>query len=114
MYAKETILSEDQAFGKGFEDVFGSRSLMWNDAVVSSNAGSYAKGWWWLSSDDGDGNARDVNNDGSRNYNYADKRNGAVRPDSLLMNCKAILKNRSEKVCLGRRIPCLKAKEPPS
>ena len=42
-------------------------------------------GWWWLSSDDGDGNARDVNNDGSRNYNYADKRNGAVRPDSLLM-----------------------------
>ena len=57
MHAKETILSEEQAFGKGFEDVFGSRSANWNDAVVSSNGGRCAPGWWWLSSDDGDGDA---------------------------------------------------------
>ena len=33
---KETLLSAEQAFGKGFEEVFGKRAVKWNDAVISS------------------------------------------------------------------------------
>jgi|GEM_PF-6449706 len=39
---------------------------------------------WWLATANDSSNARIVNNDGDRNYNNPDKRNGAVRPDLLL------------------------------
>ena len=42
--------------------------------------------WFWLATANNSKKARIVNNDGDRNWNDPDKRNGAVRPDLLLKN----------------------------
>jgi hypothetical protein len=75
-------------------------------------------------SSDGAGHVRNVNKDGDRNWNNANKRTGLSRPDSFLKNCRrnsvlqingisygGFLKNRPDKIIASAMIPCYKTKE---
>ena len=54
-----------------------------------------------------------VNDNGNRNYNNDNKRNGGARPDSLLINPikVGIKKKKSEKYILRKIYPYFKVKE---
>ena len=52
-----------------------------------------------------------VNDNGNRNYNNVNKRNGGARPDSLLKESFIDSENRSEKYILRKIYPYFKVKE---
>ena len=90
-----TLLSDDQTFGSQKIDIIrqmGGKCAISDFAILlgayvssdyhvdSDSSLKGRTGWWYLSSFDGDGDVRIVNEIGSRTSNYAGKRSGAVRP----------------------------------
>ncbi|MBO5183100.1 MAG: hypothetical protein J6B64_01750 [Bacilli bacterium] len=103
-----TLLSDEQTFGSQQIDVIkkmGGKCAISDFAIllgayVSSdyhvdgdNSMRGRTGWWYLSSSAGDGDVRDVDEDGARNWTYAGKRSGAVRPALPFSNISDISLN---------------------
>ena len=103
-----TLLSDEQTFGSQQIDVIkkmGGKCAISDFAIllgayVSSdyhvdgdNSMRGRTGWWYLSSFDGVGDVRDVDNAGDRNWTNAGKRSGAVRPALPFSNISDISLN---------------------
>lgn len=85
MYKKETILSFEQAFGAGFDEIFGRRIFL-NDAVVSSGNGYAGNFGTWVLSNTTKDDACAVGVNGSEDHNTLYfGRFEAVRPASLFV-----------------------------
>ena len=95
-----TFLTEEQCFGNDKLDILEKRGTKaaitdfsvllggWVSDYHTDNDSSLEgrTGYYWTKSDDGDNDARVVNDNGNRNNNNVNKRNGGARPDSLLIN----------------------------
>ena len=93
-----TFLTEEQCFGNDKLDILKKRGTQAAITDFSILLGAYVSdyhidndsslegrtGYYWTKSDDGDNDARVVNENGNRNNKYRYKRNGVVRPDLLL------------------------------
>ena len=103
-----TLLSDEQTFGSQQIDVIkkmGRKCAISDFAIllgayVSSdyhvdgdNSMRGRTGWWYLSSSDGYGNVRGVNEESNRTYTPAGKRSGAVRPALPFSNISDISMN---------------------
>ena len=103
-----TLLSDEQTFGSQQIDVIkkmGGKCAISDFAIllgayVSSdyhvdgdNSMRGRTGWWYLSSSDGDGYVRGVNEDGDRSWTSAGQRSGAVRPALPFSNISDISLN---------------------
>ena len=103
-----TLLSDEQTFGSQQIDVIkkmGRKCAISDFAIllgayVSSdyhvdgdNSMRGRTGWWYLSSSDGYGNVRGVNEESNRTYTHAGKRSGAVRPALPFSNISDISMN---------------------
>lgn len=90
-----TFLTEEQIFGSNQLDIlrrYGTKCAITDFAIllggyVSSSfytsEGNTLKdrtGWWWTKSPDGSNDARFVDKDGTRNYDYVNLRYGGARP----------------------------------
>ena len=103
-----TLLSDEQTFGGRKIDVIerlGGKCAISDFAIL---LGAYVSdeyhvdddsslrgrtGWWHLSSSFGDGDVRDVNRGGAREWTYAGGRSGAVRPALPFSNISDISPN---------------------
>ena len=103
-----TLLSDEQTFGSQQIDVI---KKMGGKCAISDFAillGAYVSsdyhvdgdnsmrgriGWWYLSSSDGDGYVRGVNEESNRTWVFAGKRSGAVRPALPFSNISDISLN---------------------
>ena len=89
-----TFLTEEQCFGNDKLDILEKRGTQaaitdfsvllggWvSDYHVDNDSSLEGRtGWYWTKSDDGDNDARVVNDDGDRAYDDVHIRNGGARP----------------------------------
>ena len=103
-----TLLTEEQVFGSQSIDVIkkiGTKCAVSDFAILlgayvyddyhvdGDNSMRGRTGWWYLSSSDGDGDVRIIDNAGIRKSNFADKRSGGVRPVLPYSNISNISNN---------------------